>query len=169
MGNIHVKFIATRGRHRLAARGLVDSGAETTSLSLREACALGLDVTKAKKTVRVGVGGGAIQGLKLDRVKISVGKRHAVLNDVFVPVTREVRGRPVLVANEEPLLGQDFLQASKSILDFSTDTLRGIETLSAVRLRDLDPYRGKFRSATAAEKTLITQLARCPTPKKPPR
>lgn len=170
MGDIRVKLVATRKGKTLRSAALVDNGAVTSVFGLDDACQLGLDVARAKKVHRETAGGLRLAGLRLRDVHVRAGEREAILNDVFVPVAQVITvrdpktGRTVeksapVARDEEPLLGQDFLQASQSYLDFATDSLRGVEELGPpVRLHQ----KPVVRPATRTERELIRALATCP-------
>jgi len=174
MGDIRVKFTANRRKHRYVGKALVDSGAQTSVFGIDVACKLGVDLAKAPKVERETVGGLILDGLQLGSVKIVANGRKATLHDVFVPVAQvtEIKNKKGVVTrittpvprDEETLLGQDFLQASKSMLDFSDDTLKGIKELGPSR-----SISRKFttRPAGKAAREIIRALVSCPIPKSP--
>lgn len=169
MGDIRVKFRATRRRYTLRGEAIVDSGAQTSVLGLDDACQLGVDVARARRVDRITAGGLTLTGLQLTNVLVEAGGRKAMLDDVFVPIAQIVSVRDkrtgkskkesrAVARDESPLLGQDFLQRSKSMLDFETDTLRGLETLGPpVSLS----RRFRIRPASKANRELIRALASC--------
>ena len=168
MGDIRVTFTATRRKKRLQGKALVDNGAQTSMLGLNDACRLGLDIARAKKVDRETAGGLLLSGLRLRGVHVEANGRTAKLDDVFVPIAQEiiVGGREVsrpVGREQEPLLGQDFLQASNSFLDFENDTLLGIETLGPpISLS----RKERVRPASKEHRELIRALATCPVPKR---
>jgi len=170
MGDIRVRFTATRRGKKLRGAALVDSGAATTMFGLHDACRLGLNLEKAPKVDRETAGGLLLTGLRLTGVHVEANGRKAVLEDVFVPIAQVVKVRDktgkintktkAVVRDQEPLLGQDFLQASGSFLDFATDSLRGVESLGPpIRLT----RKFHVRPASRRSLELIRALASCPT------
>ncbi len=167
-GDVEVKFKASRKGLSIEGQALVDSGAVTSVFSFNTACKLGIDEKNTIKVIREGVGGIRLRGLRLHNVVIEANGRRARLYDIFVPISQESyeidkktkAKKLVLVAldrDEPPLLGQDFLQKSKAILDFNNDTLRGNSgdgTFSLSR-------KFKTRLATAKEAKEIELAAKC--------
>lgn len=161
MGRIHVKA-KVKFREQRTLSLLVDSGADSTTIGLNAACKLGLDVMSAPIESRTTVGKAILKGFRLDGVTIETRGRKATLDDVFVPVVRQEGKRVFEIdRNEEALLGHDFLQKSRSILDFKNDTLRGLEP-ETIRLHEPT----KRLRATKADRAMLRSVAYCEGPKR---
>jgi hypothetical protein len=160
MGRIHVKAKLKRGRKSINSSMLVDSGADATMLNLDEACKLGLDPERAEVQTITAAGGAKLQAYRMANVSIAVGKRKAVLEEVYVPamiIEGQGTNRRFKQIREESMLGHDFMQKSKSVIDYETHELRGYQT---VRLRpELNP-----RPASAVMAKQVREFARCKRP-----
>ena len=178
MGDIHVRAkIAVGAAQPRTMKMQVDGGSVTSVIGLNDACDLvpGL-VSKGAKIRRETVGGSVLIGLQLNSVSVTIGKRKAVLHDVFVPVAEEITikrtdiktGRAVTKTarrpvdrNEPPLIGQDFLQATDSIINYATHRLEGIEFYEPVA-----SLSRKFRQlpATEQDREVLRAMAHCRVP-----
>jgi len=126
MGEIKVRFKASVKGKSIRGRALVDGGSEDTLLNLNQACELGLNVAHAKIVDREAVGGIKVHGYELSVTVETEGKKARVR--AFVPVARETEAgvREAFPRNEEPLIGQDFLQRTGANLNYKKDALEGI-------------------------------------------
>lgn len=142
MGRIYKKFTAENALGKAGATGQIDSGADITLVSLSIGRKLGLDPATSPTIAIGGIGRQRVVGFEVP-VRLRIGRSSANLK-VAVPVGTfdDKRGKLVLNAQKRNLIGHDFLQATKSRIDFSkphsqafTEGAVGPEVNEVVRLK----------------------------------
>lgn len=149
MGKIIKSFTATTATGKIRREGKIDTGADRTIIPFRDACLLGLDTTAAPIRA-MGTATGRMSGFLIP-ARVQIGKRVGTVQ-IFVPVFDD-RGAPI--SRKHSLVGHDFLQATKAMLDYSKpheQVLSGFEKLPNERV-------------TAKERARLRALP-CPLPKR---
>ena len=159
MGRIVKDFSIETGGGSGSDRGLVDSGASCTTLKSSLARSLGFDPKSAGKTAAAeSASDDTLVGYWLP-VCLKVDKREACVK-AFVPIGKmKGDGSEEPFEIDENLIGADFLQASRAMLDYSKPDDRAFSGLSK-RLPKLGGGLLRFRDATAAEKRALSRLGR---------
>lgn len=120
MGRIYKRFTVenTRTNGKASAEAMIDSGADITLVRRDLGEQIGVDIDTDQPIAISGIGG-RVLGFEVP-AKITVGRTSAPLR-VAVPIGRyDARTRKITAVDQkENLIGHDFLQATRSKIDFS--------------------------------------------------
>lgn len=115
MGRIIKRFSAKTSKGAVKGSAKIDSGADSTILRFDAACELGLDTKNDKIGAMRAADGGRLTGFYIP-IKLRIDARQAEI-EAFVPVF--VNSQEMLEKDQKHLVGADFLQEAKVILDYS--------------------------------------------------
>jgi len=159
MGRILKKFTIENVHGKSTDIGKIDSGADVTLVRLDIGRKLGVDPAIAEKLIAIGgIGQQRLIGIEVP-AQVRVGRASATLT-VVVPIGRyDAKTKKIkAVSQQHNLIGHDFLQATKSKIDFS----RPIDDAFVEGdLRVDDVVRLKI---TKQEKAAFREWARSQTP-----
>ena len=153
MGRLRKTFVAKVGKTKVKGKALIDTGSDKTTISVADACRLGLDKQTAEPVVGVGVRGGRVRGYFFEGVEVRIGKRKARLTVVATDDTN-------------PTVGHDFLQRSGAKLDYEQphrEVFSGVRNVKSAK--KIDPKEGglQFRRVFGKEAAAVRRAISCPT------
>lgn len=153
MGKIIKRFTVSSTNGRSSGMAKIDSGADRTILGLHHVRKLGYDICAAPNAVMRSVGDGRLLGATVP-VRLRIGRKEGVVQ-AFVPLFRRgKRGTVENVRKTRTLIGHDFLQSAKAVIDYRKHPAQLSD-------RGWWPFEWKLERATAAETRMMRKAMRC--------